>query len=333
MEDKQDEKPYILNERYQNIVKSLSKCKIEFINERDEIKKVREINTRLEVELREARELEKSHRYHLQTSREMIGNLQETVSQLVYLKRDVKKLKDEMAAKDLFISSLEKEKQTIIQKQMELEAGVRAAHEKQVEELAAIHEGKIQQVQHDSDTQIAHFTCVIEELRSKIQEMETEHRDKMNVVVLDYEEKIQREAAQVAQLQEQLQRQAARTGSNIGAYRRRLEELEEKLKQSQFKQYLAQSSYPQYESQVERPYSVERDFPDCSVDMDPVLEAPKQVATPSYHQNKPLKQNTLQVMYYGNKAPTPSAQKNEKKGQFNISKKRKLFSEKDLQDF
>ncbi|KAI5630779.1 lamin Dm0 [Phthorimaea operculella] len=172
-------------------------------------------------------------------------------------------------------------------------------------------------------------------------------------MVLD-KKKSQRRAAEVAQLQEQLQRQAAsartdsniaayrreqlqrqaaRTDSNIDAYRRRLEELEEKLKQSQFKQYLAQSSYPQYETQVERPYSVERDFPDCSIDMNPVLEAPKQVATPSYQQNKPLKQNTLQVMYYGNKAPTPSTQKNEKKGQFNISKKRKLYSEKDLQDF
>ncbi|KAI5630778.1 caspase recruitment domain-containing protein 11-like [Phthorimaea operculella] len=224
MEEKQDEKPYILNERYQNIIKSLSKCKIDFVNERDEIKKVREINSKLEVELREARELEKSHRYHLQTSREMIGNLQETVSQLVYLKRDVKKLKDEIAAKDLTISSLEKEKESIIQKQAELEAGLRTAHEKHIEELTAIHERKIQQVQHDSDTQIAQFTCVIEELRNKIQEMEAEHRDKMNVVVLDYEEKIQRGAAQVAQLQEQLQRQAARTDSNIDAYRRRCEQ-------------------------------------------------------------------------------------------------------------
>lgn len=42
----------------------------------------------------------------------------------------------------------------------------------------------------------------------------------MNVVVLEYEEKIQRGAAQVTQLQEQLARQAARTDSNIDAYRR-----------------------------------------------------------------------------------------------------------------
>lgn len=42
----------------------------------------------------------------------------------------------------------------------------------------------------------------------------------MNVVVLEYEEKIQRGAAQIAQLQEQLTRQAARTDSNIDAYRR-----------------------------------------------------------------------------------------------------------------
>lgn len=42
----------------------------------------------------------------------------------------------------------------------------------------------------------------------------------MNVVVLEYEEKIQRSAAHVVQLQEQLARQAARTESNLDAYRR-----------------------------------------------------------------------------------------------------------------
>lgn len=42
----------------------------------------------------------------------------------------------------------------------------------------------------------------------------------MNEVVLEYEEKIQRSAATVAQLQEQLARQAVRTDANIDAYRR-----------------------------------------------------------------------------------------------------------------
>lgn len=63
---------------------------------------------KLELELKETRELEKSHRYHLQTSREMIGNLQDTVSQLVYLKREAKKLKDEIVSKDMTITSIEK---------------------------------------------------------------------------------------------------------------------------------------------------------------------------------------------------------------------------------
>lgn len=38
---------------------------------------------------------------------------------------------------------------------------------------------QVQQVQNDSDTQIAQYACVIEELRSKIKDMETEHRDKV----------------------------------------------------------------------------------------------------------------------------------------------------------
>lgn len=58
--------------------------------------------------MKETRELEKSHRYRLLTSREMIGNLQETVSQLVYLKRDVKKLKDEILLREKTINSFEK---------------------------------------------------------------------------------------------------------------------------------------------------------------------------------------------------------------------------------
>lgn len=38
----------------------------------------------------------------------MIANLQETVSQLVYLKRDTKKLNDEIVSKDSVIDTLEK---------------------------------------------------------------------------------------------------------------------------------------------------------------------------------------------------------------------------------
>lgn len=38
----------------------------------------------------------------------MIGNLQETVSQLVYLKRDVKKLKEQLTIKDSNIADIEK---------------------------------------------------------------------------------------------------------------------------------------------------------------------------------------------------------------------------------
>ncbi|KAL0894029.1 hypothetical protein ABMA27_014095 [Loxostege sticticalis] len=332
MESKQEE-PNISNTRLQALLQSLSKCKIEFAKEREELTKVREVKVKLEAEVKETRELEKSYRYQLQTSREMIGNLQETVSQLVYLKRDIKKLKEEVSSKDSIINALQKEKEILSQQQSENINELKSTHDKQVEVLKITYEKKVQQVQNDSDTQIAQYACVIEELRSNIKDMETEHRDKMNVVVLEYEEKIQRGAAQIAQLQEQLTRQAARTDSNIDAYRRRLEELEEKLKQSQFKQYLAQSSYPsQYESQVERPYSVSRDpYPEtCSVGLEPVYEG-KAKFTPTISQNKAPKPAALQVMYYGNK--TPGASKVEKKGQFNITKKRKLYNEKDFQDF
>jgi hypothetical protein len=47
----------------------------------------------------------------------------------------------------------------------------------------------------------------------------------MNVVVLEYEEKLQRGAAQISQLQGQLARQVACTDSNLEAYRRVSEEL------------------------------------------------------------------------------------------------------------
>lgn len=44
----------------------------------------------------------------MQASREMMENLQETVTQLVYLKRDVKKIKDEMVSKEMTLASMQK---------------------------------------------------------------------------------------------------------------------------------------------------------------------------------------------------------------------------------
>lgn len=41
----------------------------------------------------------------------------------------------------------------------------------------------VQELQYDSDTQIAQYTCLIEELRSKINDVETEHRDKVSNIV------------------------------------------------------------------------------------------------------------------------------------------------------
>lgn len=111
----------------------------------------------------------------------------------------------------------------------------------------------------------------------------------------------------------------------------KLEDLEEQLKQSQFKQYLAQNAYQtQSESQVERPYSVNRDPYPSTFDLDSNFEAPKSHFTPLTSQNKPKAMSTLQVMYYGNKTPNLPKQ-SEKKG-FNITKKRKLYNEKDFQD-
>ncbi|XP_013195824.2 repetitive organellar protein-like [Amyelois transitella] len=325
-----EERPDIQNDKYQAIINCLSKCKIEYLNEKDENKKLSEITTKLEIELKETRELEKSHRYHLLASREMIGNLQETVSQLVYLKRDIKKLKDELSSKDAVIISMEKDKENILLKHNEMQTELKAVHEKRIEELTAINERKIQQVQYESDTQVAQFSCVIEELRSKIKEMETENRDKMNVVVLEYEEKLQRSVAQIAQLQEQQARQAARTESNMDAYRRKLEDLEEKFKQSQFKEYLAQKTYSsQYETQVDRPYSVDKD-PYPTIELESSFEPSKFQYTPTASQNK-KSANSLQILYYGNKPP--NAKNSDKKGQFNITKKRKLYNEKDFQNF
>ncbi|KAJ0180633.1 hypothetical protein K1T71_004037 [Dendrolimus kikuchii] len=262
----------------------------------------------------------------------MIANLQETVSQLVYLKRDVKKFKDEIVSKDNIIAALQREKETIIHKHEKNIMELRNDHEKYVEDITLENEKKFTQKQLECDTKVAQFTCAIEELKSKIKEMEVESRDKINVVVLEYEEKIQRGAAHVAQLQEQLEQQAARTEANIDVYRRRLEELEEKLKQSNFKHYLAQSVYPSsYENQVERPYSVNRDpYPDNStIGMDSITEYRKPNPA-NITQNRPPKQNNLQVIV--NKPPK-TEKVPDKKGLFNITKKRKLLDMKDFVQF
>ncbi|XP_047020915.1 caspase recruitment domain-containing protein 11-like [Helicoverpa zea] len=337
METKQeeDEQKTVLDGRLQNILNIWSRCKIDFANENEECKKLREANSKLELELKEVREMEKCHRYHLLTSREMIGNLQETVSQLVYLKRDVKRLKEQISLKDNNIADIEKDKENAFQKQNEIIMKLRSAYETQIEELKTDSKREIQQMQQECDAQVAQFTCVIEELRAKMREMEAEHRDKINVVVLEYEEKVQREAARATQLQEELARETARTDLNIDAYRRRLEELEEKLKQSQFKQYL-QSSYPsQYENHVERPYSANREpYIDChNVDTNPVQDVNKYPLPTS--QNKAQKTaNSLQVIYYDNKNDrAPKAKSSEKKGLFHITKKRKLYNDKDFQEF
>ncbi|KAL4714595.1 hypothetical protein ACJJTC_006641, partial [Scirpophaga incertulas] len=313
--------------RLQNILKCFTRCKLEIEKENKELIDLRNTNSRLEDEVKQARELEKSHRYHLQRSREMIENLQETVSHLVYLKRDMNKLKDELSVKDAKIFNIEKDKQEILQENNENITKIRNTFEKQLNEMQINCEEKVQQMQNEFDTQIAQFTCAIEELRNKMKEMETQHRDKMNIVVLEYEEKIQRGAAQITQLQDELTRQATRADSNIDTYRRRLEELEEKLKQNQFKQYLAQNTYSsQYEDcQVERPYSVNRDtYPVlCSGD----AETSRGKYTPTICQNKTDKTNTLKVMYFGNE-PQVMPKATEKKGSFNITKRRKLYNEK-----
>ncbi|XP_030038860.1 eukaryotic translation initiation factor 3 subunit A [Manduca sexta] len=260
----------------------------------------------------------------------MIGNLQETVSQLVYLKKDAKKLKEEIMSRDKAILAMEKDRESIYGNHRKHIMDLQNTHEKEIEELKIHNETTVKQLHYESDTQIAQFTCTIEELRTKLRDVETEHKEKINVVVLEYEEKIQRSEFQVTQLQEQLARETARADANIDAYHRRLEELEEKLKQTQFKHYLAHRTYPsQYESQVERPYSVERDYAEPNfVNLDSTVEATKRKGVPSSSQNKTPRTNTLQVMYYGSNSNLSKA--TEKKGSFHITKKRKLYNEKDF---
>ncbi|CAH2241273.1 jg3334 [Pararge aegeria aegeria] len=170
-------------------------------------------------------------------------------------------------------------------------AELRKAHEGHIEELISINDRKVEQVRYDSDTKIAQFTCVIEELRSKLKDLEQEHRDK------------------------------------------KLEDLEEKLKQNQFKEYLAHSNYPtqsahsQFENRVERPYSSRSDYTDTSeFNSIPVRPSPKPI--PNQAPNRNSKTPTLQVTYQDNR--TQNVRRNEKKGIFNITKKRKLYNEKDF---
>ncbi|XP_045532734.1 dynein regulatory complex protein 1-like [Pieris brassicae] len=268
------------------------------MNEGEECKNFREINTKLLIELKEARELEKSHRYHLMSSREMIANLQETVSHLVYLKRDVKKIKDELVSKDSILDTLEKEKENVSRKHNEVLIELQAAHDKEIKDLVKDNDKRAQQVQIDLDTQIAQVTFVAEELRNRIREIENEHQEKMNAVVLDYEEKLQHQV----RLQERATKEAEASRAHLQAYQRKLEILEEKVKQSQFKEYVARSVYtPERESKAERPYSVETNA--------------------TYGYNAPG-QLTARATHSENKSET------NEKGPFNIIKKRKLYTDK-----
>ncbi|KAI8434820.1 hypothetical protein MSG28_003322 [Choristoneura fumiferana] len=66
----------------------------------------------------------------------------------------------------------------------------------------------------------------------------------------------------------------------------------------------------------------------CTVDLSPMPEERKKLSTVC---QKPKAHNSLQVTYYGNKPPV--LPKTEKKGQFNITKKRKLYNDKEFLDF
>lgn len=124
------------------------------------------------------------------------------------------------------------------------------------------------------------------------------------------------------------------------SFSQRLEEMEEKLKQSEFKQYITQNNLPsQYETQAqqgERPYSANKNlYRDLgTVDLDPVFEMKKPKIYPSSSQNKLPNRafNALEVNYYGDKTQNMKNIDN-KKGPFNIVKKRKLYNDKNFNDF
>ncbi|XP_068629666.1 uncharacterized protein PF3D7_1120000-like [Battus philenor] len=331
MEEKKIDKAFT-NGRLQNIIENFAKCKIEYTHIKEECKKLKDIKTKLEEELKEFKELEKSHRCDLQNTREMVENLQQTVSNLVYIKRDTKKLNEEIISRGSTIATLEKEKEVLTNKHNDLISKLRISYEKQIEEIRVENEKKVQQLQHEVDIEIAQHTYLKEELRTKLNEMEEKHRDEFNMMVLEYEEKNQQSVAQITQLQEQLARQTARNDANLDAYRRKVEDLEEKLKQIQFKEFLAQTSSPSvYDNVVERPYSVNKDpyIETAPVNMNRVLENPK--PSQKYTYKLPRATNPLHITYSGN--TTPNIHTEEKKGQCNITKKRKLYTDKGFQDF
>lgn len=78
------------------------------MKKKDECVILKETNSKLELELKEAREHEKSYRVHMQSHLEMIGNLQETVSKLCYLRRDIKKAQEDIQLRDTTITVLKK---------------------------------------------------------------------------------------------------------------------------------------------------------------------------------------------------------------------------------
>lgn len=108
--------------------------------------------------------------------------------------------------------------------------------------------------------------------------------------------------------------------------------MEERIKQTQFKQYLENSTASQYDTiKAERPFSRQTQYQDSSIiDLDPVTETPKTV-TSSQMKNKSNSQKPLQVNYYGHKPPGSVTA--DKKGPFNIVKKRKLYNDKQINDF
>lgn len=109
-----------------------------------------------------------------------------------------------------------------------------------------------------------------------------------------------------------------------------MEHLEEKLKQSQFKEYLAQSSYPsqsQYENRVERPYSANTTaYPESFLTEYSIPGSPK--PRPMANTYNKVTKSPLQVTYRDTK--NLNILKTDKKGHFNIMKKRKLYSEKEF---
>lgn len=110
----------------------------------------------------------------------------------------------------------------------------------------------------------------------------------------------------------------------------KIAELEEKLKQYQFKEYLANNP-TQYSVAAERPYSVNRKTSDTyNVDLTQMQGSSKTLPR-SMLTNTQRSTNSLQITY-GDVNPV-TANSNKKKGQFEITKKRKLYSEKDYQDF